>query len=61
MTRRVSGWLVEFLVPNRNVLNVTLLIAWSSVATIANGNAEHPAASQLEFFETPIRPMLVDP
>ena len=61
MTRRVSGWLVEFLVPNRNVLNVTLLIAWSSVATIASGNVERPTASQLEFFETRIRPVLVEP
>ncbi len=61
MTRRVSGWLVEFLVPNRNVLNVTLLIAWSTAATIASGNVERPTASQLEFFETPIRPMLVEP
>ena len=61
MTRRVSGWLVEFLVPNRNVLNVTLLIAWSTAATIASGNVERPTASHLEFFETPIRPMLVEP
>ena len=61
MTRRVSGWLVEFLVPNRNVLNVTLLIAWSTAATIASGNVERPTASQLEFFETHIRPMLVEP
>ena len=60
MTRRVSGWLVEFLVPNRNVLNVTLLIAWSTAATIASGNVERPTASQLEFFETRIRPVLVE-
>ena len=51
----------EFLVLNRRGLNGSLLIVWTTAVSIANGNAEHPTASQLEFFETPIRPMLVEP
>ena len=51
----------EFPVLNRRGLNGSLLIAWTTAVSIANGNAEHPTASQLEFFETPIRPMLAEP
>jgi len=37
------------------------ILAATIAVSISNGNAEHPTASQLEFFETPIRPMLVEP